>query len=217
MNSEQTDGKSSGSCFEKNKKKSGKEDMVKMKTKNSSSIRNMTLSAMFLAIGLILPFITGQIPQIGVMLAPMHLPVLLCGLICGWKYGLLIGFITPLLRSFLFGMPVLYPNAIGMAFELATYGSVSGYLYNLSKWQCLKALYASLISAMLSGRVVWGLVMIFLLSLGGGTFTWQMFISGALLGAIPGIIIQLTLIPAIMVMLNRTGLIRYRQEETAQV
>jgi len=72
---------------------------------------------MFIAIGLVLPFFTGQIPQIGRMLLPMHIPVFLCGLICGWKYGLMVGFILPLLRYAVFGMPVIFPNGIAMAFE----------------------------------------------------------------------------------------------------
>lgn len=90
-------------------------------------IKNLTLTAMFLAIGLELPFLTGQIQQIGNMLLPMHIPVFLCALICGWKYGLPMAFILPLLRSFMFGRPALYPNAIGMAFELAAYAFVAGF------------------------------------------------------------------------------------------
>ena len=88
--------------------------------------RKLTLAAMFLAIGQVLPFITGQIPQIGVMLSPMHFPVLLCGMACGWQYGGLVGFICPLLRGVLFGMPALFPNGTAMAFELMTYGCVTG-------------------------------------------------------------------------------------------
>ena len=80
-----------------------------------ASTRNLTFSAMFLAIGLVLPFITGQIPQIGKMLCPMHIPILLCGFFCGWKYAVPVGLVCPLLRSVLFGMPVLYPSAVGMA------------------------------------------------------------------------------------------------------
>ena len=53
-----------------------------------TSTRKLTLSALFLALGLVLPLITGQIPQIGKMLLPMHIPVLLCGMVCGWPYGL---------------------------------------------------------------------------------------------------------------------------------
>ena len=97
------------------------------------SLKKITVAAMFLALGLILPFFTGQIPQIGSKLLPMHIPVFLCGLICGWKYGGLVGFILPLLRSALFGMPVFFPSATAMAFELMTYGAVSGFLYSISK------------------------------------------------------------------------------------
>ncbi|MDE6686314.1 MAG: ECF transporter S component [Lachnospiraceae bacterium] len=172
-------------------------------------IINLTLAAMFMAIGLVLPFLTGQIKQIGSMLLPMHIPVFLCGLICGWQYGLIVGFILPILRSMVFGMPILFPTGIAMAFELATYGVVIGWLYSHSRWQCVIALYRCMIMAMLTGRLVWGVVQILLLGINGNGFTWQMFIAGAFLNAIPGIILQLILIPAIMVALNRTGLVRF--------
>ena len=123
-----------------------------------TKIKNLTLAALFLALGLVLPFFTGQIPQIGSMLLPMHLPVFLCGLICGWQYGAAVGFVVPLLRSVLFGMPPLFPTATSMAFELLTYGLVVGLLYSRSRWQCIRALYRCLIAAMLAGRAVWGVV-----------------------------------------------------------
>lgn len=176
--------------------------------------KNLTLSAMFVAIGLVLPMITGNIPQIGNMLLPMHIPVFLCGLICGWQYGLAVGAILPLMRSFLFGMPPLYPIAIAMIFELATYGFVAGFLYNRSKWQCVIALYRSMLLAMLSGRIVWGAAEAVLLGLSGSAFTWQAFMAGAILNAIPGIVIQLTLIPALMAALNKTGLVKFKQTHT---
>ncbi len=172
-------------------------------------IINLTLSAMFMALGLVLPFLTGQIKQIGSMLLPMHIPVFLCGLICGWQYGLIVGFIVPLLRSMVFGMPILFPTGIAMAFELATYGAVIGWLYSHSRWQCVIALYRCMIAAMLAGRLVWGVVQVVLLGINGNGFTWQMFIAGAFLNAVPGIILQLILIPTIMVALNRTGLVRF--------
>ncbi len=178
-------------------------------------IKNLTLSAMFLALGLVLPFLTGQIPQIGSMLLPMHIPVLLCGLICGWPYGLAVGFVTPLLRSLIFAMPVLYPSAIGMAFELATYGAVIGLLYGHSRWKCILSLYRSLIAAMLAGRAVWGVVRYLLVGMAGlfgaesKLFTWQAFVAGAFLEAIPGIVLQLILIPALMLALDKTGLVQF--------
>ena len=134
-------------------------------------IKNLVTAAMLLAVGIVLPFFTGQIPQIGSMLLPMHLPVLVCGLICGWQYGGIVGFILPLLRYALFGMPPM-PNGIAMAFELAAYGSVAGFLYNRSKWQCMISLYRSLIIAMIGGRVIWGIVRVVMLGMTGNAFTW---------------------------------------------
>lgn len=173
--------------------------------------KKLTLSAMFIAIGLVLPIFTGQIPQIGNMLLPMHIPVFLCGLICGWKYGAAVGFILPLMRSVIFGMPVLFPAAGSMAFELATYGLVAGLLYGISKWQCIRALYRSIIIAMAAGRAVWGVVQLIFLGISGGSFTWQIFMASAFFNAIPGIIIQLILLPAVMLALHRTGLVPFRK------
>lgn len=181
--------------------------------KKRSPVLNLTLAAMFLAIGLLLPFLTGQIKQIGNMLLPMHIPVILCGLICGWKYGLGVGFVTPLLRYLLFTMPVIYPTGIAMAFELATYGAVVGLLYSSSRWKCIISLYRSMIIAMLAGRVVWGIAEVLLLGLGENGFTWEMFLAGAFLKAFPGIILQLIFIPAVMLVLNRTGLVKFSRHK----
>lgn len=183
---------------------------------NHIATKNLTLAAMFIAIGHVLPFLTGQIPQIGQMLLPMHIPVFLCGLILGWKYGLAVGFILPLLRATVFGMPVMFPTAIAMAFELATYGLIAGFLYGRSRWQCIIGLYGSMIAAMLAGRIVWGVAQVLLLGISNSPFTWQMFMAGAFLNAIPGIVVQVTLIPAIMIALNRTGLVRFHGEYLAK-
>ena len=186
------------------------------KSKTQSPLRTLVTAAMLLALGLILPFLTGQIPQIGKMLCPMHLPVLLCGLLCGWKYGLAVGLILPPLRYVLFFAPPLFPTGTAMAFELAAYGFLAGFLYARSRWQCVVALYRCLIAAMLGGRVVWAVVQVILSGVSGQAFTWQMFLSGAFLTAIPGIILQLVFIPAVMVALDRTGLVRFRRSgETA--
>ena len=168
---------------------------------------NLTLTAMFLAIGMVLPFLTGQIPQIGNMMLPMHIPVLLCGLICGWQYGAVLGFILPIVRYFVFGMPVLFPTGIAMAFEMMTYGLVIGLMYGLSRWKCIVSLYRALITAMIAGRLVWAIAQMILLGISGGAFTMKMFLAGAFFNAVPGILIQLILIPAIMAALNRTGLV----------
>ena len=168
------------------------------------NIKNMVLAALFLALGLIIPFLTMQIREIGSMLLPMHIPVLICGFVCGWKYGLLVGFITPILRSFIFAMPLLFPNAISMAFELATYGAIVGLLYyTLSN--CKFRIYLSLLTSMLAGRVVWGIVMLVISGINASAFSWQMFVSGALLNAIPGIILQLVMIPILVFSLEKAG------------
>lgn len=183
--------------------------------KQSRGIRKLVLSAMFMAIGLVLPFITGQIQQVGNMLLPMHIPVLLCGLICGWQYGAVVGFILPLLRYVLFGMPPIFPTGVSMTFELAAYGAVIGLIMQqLSKKNIVGTgkkyvlnLYLALIGAMLAGRIVWGLVRFILARAIMQPFTLEMFMAGAFLTAVPGIIVQLILIPGIMAALKRAGVL----------
>ncbi len=170
--------------------------------------QNIVLSGMFIAVGLVLPFLTGQIPQIGKALSPMHIPVLLCGFVCGWPYGLIVGFLTPLLRSALFHMPVMFPTAVCMAFELATYGAAAGAIYKLFHKKNLAAIYITLIAAMLCGRVVWGIASIIVYGIQGNPFTMQMFLAGAFINAVPGIILHLILIPAILFALERSGVLR---------
>ncbi len=164
---------------------------------------NLVLAALFLALGIVLPFLTAQIPSIGSMLLPMHIPVLICGYVCGWQYGLAVGFIVPLLRSMLFGMPPLY-TAIAMAFELAVYGLVTGLLYYKLK-KGTASIYISLIGAMIAGRIVWGIVRFLMTGLGlfESGFTFTAFLAGAVTGAIPGIIIQILLIPVLIMALRK--------------
>lgn len=182
---------------------------------NSLRIRKLIYAALYLAIAMVLPFLTGQIPQIGAMLSPMHIPVLLCGFMCGWPWGLAVGFIAPLLRSVLFGMPALFPAAVAMAFELAVYGGMSGLLYRLlprKPW----AVYLALIIAMIAGRVVWGAVRLLLAGLSGTSFTWALFIAGALTNAVPGIVLHLVLIPVLVIAMERAGLSLNRQGGNSQ-
>ncbi len=168
----------------------------------SKKTGRMVLAAMFMALGLVLPFITMQIPAIGKMLCPMHIPIMLCGIFCGWEYGLVVGFITPLLRSVLFGMPVMIPGGVSMAFELATYGAVIALMYKVlpkKKW----SIYPALLVAMICGRIVWGIARMTIGGITGNGFTFSAFISGAITTAIPGIILQLVLIPPIVIALKR--------------
>ena len=159
-------------------------------------------SGVFIALGVVLPFLTGQIQSIGNKLLPMHLPVLLCGFVCGAPYGLVVGFVVPLLRSILFGMPPMFPTAVSMAFELCVYGLVTGVLYRrLPKKNSM--IYVSLVGAMIIGRVVAGGVNMVLYGIQGSGYSIQMFMAGMFLNAVPGIILQLVLIPVIIMLLRK--------------
>lgn len=176
-----------------------------------NNIKKMILSALFLAMGMILPFFTGQIPAIGSRLLPMHIPVLLCGFVCGWQYGLTVGLIVPIFRSLIFTMPKMMPTAVAMAFELATYGAVAGFLYAKLPKKKL-SIYISLLVAMIIGRIIWGLVSIPIYGIAGGSFSTAIFVAGAFTNAIPGIILQIVAIPAIVMALAQTGVLRSEQE-----
>ena len=167
-------------------------------------LRKLILSGLFLALAMVLPFLTGQIPQIGNMLCPMHLPVLLCGFLCGWPYGLLVGFLSPFLRYLLFHMPPLFPTGLAMAFEMATYGAVAGLLYRALPRRTV-FLYLSLIVAMLAGRLVWGGVRYLLTFVSDSSFTLAAFWAGGFATALPAIILQLVLIPPIVLLVRKAG------------
>lgn len=173
---------------------------------NNTPIRRLTYSAICLALCLVLPFLTGQIPQIGSALCPMHLPVLLCGFLCGPVWAAAVGAVAPLLRSALTGgFPPLFPTAIAMTFELCTYGLVSGLVWKKGK-KTTGHIYCALIAAMITGRIVWGIVTAILLGMGDTPFTWAAFWAGGFANAIPGIIVQLILIPLLVLALRKAKL-----------
>lgn len=175
-------------------------------TKQTNHIKNLILSALCLAIAMYLPFLTGQIQTIGNMLCPMHIPVFLCAYICGWKWAAAVGLVSPLLRYAAFGMPPIMPIGLGMAFEMMTYGIVAGLLYKILPKKMVN-IYVSLIISMIAGRIVWGIARLVIAGVAAGEFTWQMFISGALLTAVPGIILHIILIPIIVIALRKAKLI----------
>lgn len=172
-----------------------------MNTRKTNVLMLVT-SAICLALCMILPFLTGQIPQIGSALSPMHIPVLLCGFFCGPAYAAAVGAIAPLLRSALFGMPPIFPTGVAMCFELATYGGLSSLIYHRLPRK-KSSIYIALIAAMLGGRVVWGIVRVILSGVSGSAFTWAAFMAGAFTEAIPGIILHIVLIPVIVMALER--------------
>jgi len=174
--------------------------------KNPPSMRELAISGVCLALCMVLPLLTGQIPQIGSALSPMHIPVLLCGFIAGPYSAAFIGLIAPGLRFSLFGMPPLMPTGLAMSFELAVYGLVSGLLYKALPKKAAY-IYVSLIIAMLAGRIVWGAARWGLSGIVGMPFTIEMFMAGAFINAIPGIIVHIGLIPIIVLALKKANFI----------
>ena len=170
-----------------------------------NQIRRLTLTGMFIALGYLLPFLTGQIPQFGAMLSPMHIPALLCGFVCGWQYGLVAGAIMPLLRSATLGMPYIFPNAVAMAFELAAYGCAAGLLYRALP-KHIAFVYVTLVLSMLIGRAVWGLASAVLMMGTENAFTTQAFLAGAFVNAWPGILLHILVIPPVVLGLRRAKL-----------
>ena len=167
-----------------------------------NSLLKMILAALFLALSYVMPFLTGQIPKLGAMLCPLHIPVLLCGFICGPLWGAAVGFAAPLVRSLTLGMPPIFPTAVCMAFELAAYGAVAGLMHKLLPRK-KPYIYVSLLTAMTVGRIVWGVAMFVFLGMNGGAFTFGAFLSGAFVNAFPGIIVQIVLIPILVMLLER--------------
>ncbi len=172
-----------------------------MRQKNNNLVK-LILASLFLALCIILPIITGQLQQIGNVLCPMHLPVLLCGFFCGPVYAAAVGIIAPLLRFLIFGMPPIMPTGISMCFELAAYGAVSGLLYKLLPKKKIY-IYISLIAAMISGRIVWGIARTVLYGMGKAPFGFSVFIAEGFLNAMPGIILQIILIPILVMALEK--------------
>ena len=171
------------------------------RTKTATLLRHLVYAAVCLALCMLLPLLTGQIPQIGSALSPMHIPVLLAGFLCGPWWALAVGFVAPMLRHVWMGMPPLI-TAIAMSFELAAYGLFSGLLYRLLPKKTVN-IYVSLIGAMILGRIVWGIAMVVISGVSGSAFTWSAFIAGALLNAVPGIILHIVLIPILVMALKR--------------
>lgn len=161
---------------------------------------------MFLALALVLPFITGQNRELGKAMNLIHIPIFLCGFVCGFKWGLFVGFVAPLLRSVLFGMPVLFPNAVAMSLELAVYGStcdIFDKVFNHKKYYCI----LSLIIAMILGRIVWGFSTFILYGFMGKEFTFYLFVKGAIFDSVIGIIVQLIFVPIVVEVLRKLKII----------
>lgn len=166
-------------------------------------VKNTVFSAMFLALCMVLPLLTFGSTQIGNMISPMHIPVLICGFVCGWQYGAIVGFTAPLLRYMIFHMPPVYPIGVAMAFELAAYGILCGVLYKVLPKKN-SYIYLSLILSMLGGRLVWGAARYIMAGLSGSEFGMSLFISGAFVEAVPAITCHIIIVPLVVMAFKRS-------------
>ena len=169
--------------------------------KHKRLIHNTVFSALFFALALLLPFVGGQNPSINSIFCPMNIPIFLCGFICGWKWGLAVGFTAPLLRSVFFGFPVFYPIAVSMAFELATYGLICGILHKLLPKK-KPFIYCSLLSAMIIGRIMRALATLVCTELVGNSFALSVFMTGVIIKSVPGIIAHLIIVPLAVILIE---------------
>jgi Protein of unknown function (DUF1393). len=166
----------------------------------------LTMTAVCIALGVVLPRAFHAIPNAGSVLLPMHIPVLLCGLICSWQYGLACGILTPVLSHLITGMP---PMAYlpPMIVELAVYGLLAGILVRVIKTKnFLLNTYASLLIAMIGGRICYGIVNALIFR--AGKYSMQIWLTSGFVTALPGIVIQLVVIPALCLALKKAKLIR---------
>jgi predicted membrane protein len=172
---------------------------------NSSNTRNMILSGFFIAIGLLLPAIFHLFGGAGKIFLPMHIPVLIAGFFLPPFYAAAVGLITPLLSSALTGMPVFYPILPIMMGELMVYGLV----ISLLSQNRLKNIWGRLIAGMIAGRVVAGLI-VFVLAIGFGLkMNPMIYMQGALITGLPGLVIQFLLIPSLVILIqNRNQTIK---------
>ncbi|NLD26277.1 MAG: ECF transporter S component [Acholeplasmataceae bacterium] len=171
-------------------------------------MRNQTekivLSGLFIAIGVILPSLF-HAAGIGQQISPMHFPALLAGVILGWKYGLAVGLLTPLLSGLMFGMPPLFPTATVMSLELGTYALISGIITEKVKpfKNQIYNIYLGLLVAMILGRIVYGISYAVIMGISGETYGFRVYISSVLLQTWPGIILQFLVIPPIVVLYQK--------------
>lgn len=167
--------------------------------------KKLIVTALCMALGVVLPMAFHAVPNAGSVLLPMHIPVLLCGLSTGPVYGLLCGILTPALSSLLTGMPKV-PYLFTMMFELAVYGLMAGILIRWIKGnQPVINLYLSLIGAMLAGRVIYGIVNALIFQ--AGAYSFEVWLTASFVTAFPGIVLQLLLLPAVVRALQKTGMI----------
>ncbi len=157
-------------------------------------------------LGLVLHLVLSLVPNGEIHLAPLQLPVLLCGLVCGWPFGLLCGLCTGGLGALLPGMLPLLPR---MLLELCAYGAISGLMMRFVHTRRLFAdLYLSLAGAQLLGRAAAGAANAFFFF--AGEYSAALWLRESFLIVWPGIFTQLLLLPMMAASLEKAGFIPRR-------
>lgn len=175
------------------------------KNADMTNTKRLVLTAMSIALCVVLPAAFHSIPNGGQIMLPMHIPVLLCGMVCGGFYGVLCGLLGPLLSSVLTGMPAaaMLP---GMMTECAVYGLATGLLLRRVRTGRLYAdLYLTLAISMLLGRILSGIAKALLFQ--AGRYSFAAWITASFVTGLPGIVLQLALLPSIVYYLMRAGMI----------
>lgn len=172
-----------------------------------NNVIDLAAAALCVALGILIPSVFHLFGQAGATFCPMHIPVIICGMVCGWKYGGLCGLIVPLLSFLIIGMPPIYPTGVSMMLELCAYGVLAGLLYKRFN------VFISLIGAMIGGRVIYGLTNLILMGLANTTYSIRTFLTAAFVTALPGIVIQLIFIPALIVLLEQVGFLKKKQQD----
>lgn len=178
-----------------------------------TQLAKMLIMAILLAVGMVLPFLVGQVQLLGQAISPLHIPVFICGLTCGWPWGAALGVLLPILRSVIFGMPPMMPTGLCMAFEMCAYGLLTGMLYpafrkmiRSKKFGHLPAMLAAMLIAMVAGRLVGGAAKAIILGLNGNSYSFDAFIAAYFVGTSVGAVVHLIVVPAIVAALERAKL-----------
>ena len=165
-----------------------------------TNTKKLTFASICLACCFLLPMLTDHAPQVSVMLCLMHFPVMVCGMMCGAPWGVAVGMSAPILRSLMFGMPLMYPDAVAMCVEMGVYGFICGLEANDPR-KSPGNIFLDLILAMVAGRVAWGAAMTFFAVISQVTFSVEAY-KAAILNTWPGIILQLMGLPPLIVFLQ---------------
>ncbi len=167
----------------------------------NEKVYNLVLAGFLIALGIMLPQLIGRIQILGQSLLPMHFPVLICGLVCGWKYGGVCGIVVPITASLIFTMPPLFPIAVAMAFELAAYAIIAAVCYKKMKMN----IYLSLIISMLGGRIVYGIVNYLLMMINSQTYSLEVYFTTTFVNGIVGMIAQIIIVPLLVIAIQKAS------------